>query len=57
MLCLILLFGERGVGKSYAFKKYEVKHFLKTNKQFVYIRRYKQELAKALVNDKKRLLF
>ena len=40
--------GERGVGKSYGCKKYVANHFLKTGKQFVYIRRYKTELKEAL---------
>lgn len=39
-IVLNLVNGERGVGKSYATKKYIVKHFLKTEKQFVYVRRY-----------------
>ena len=30
----------RGVGKSYATKKYIAKHFLKTGKHFVYVRKY-----------------
>ena len=41
---LNFIVGERGVGKSYGFKKYLVKHFLKTGKQFVYVRRFKTEL-------------
>jgi hypothetical protein len=37
--------GSRGVGKTYACKRYAIKHFLKTGKQFVYMRRYKTELT------------
>ena len=36
--------GNRGGGKTYGFKKYAIQKFLKTGKQFVYIRRYKDEL-------------
>lgn len=43
---------ERGLGKSYFFKKWCVKHFLKKNKQFVYIRRYKSELKEAMMKNK-----
>lgn len=38
--------GNRGGGKTYGAKKYAVNHFLKTGKQFVYIRRYTKELNK-----------
>lgn len=36
--------GERGCGKTYGTKKWAIKHFLKTGKQFIYLRRYKDEL-------------
>ena len=39
---------ERGLGKSYGAKKFVAKHFLKKHKQFVYLRRYKTELKKAM---------
>lgn len=48
---LNFVIGERGVGKSYAMKSYEITHFLKTHKQFVYLRRYKEELEKAIKNQ------
>lgn len=35
--------GERGNGKSYGVKKYVISRFLKTGKQFGYVRRYKEE--------------
>jgi hypothetical protein len=38
--------GARGIGKSYGFKKYCVNRFLKHDKQFIYLRRYKDELKK-----------
>lgn len=38
--------GARGIGKSYAFKIHPIKRFLKHGEQFVYIRRYKEELRK-----------
>lgn len=50
---LNFIIGERGVGKSYGMKAFEVSHFLKTGHQFAYIRRYKQELQKALVKGKR----
>lgn len=37
--------GPRGAGKSYGVKRYGVNHFKKTGKEFIYLRRYKQELA------------
>lgn len=48
---IYFLIGERGCGKSYGAKKYCANHFLKTNKQFVYIRRYKTELKEALYSN------
>lgn len=37
--------GERGVGKSYGFKKFVINDYLKRGNEFVYIRRYKDELT------------
>ena len=45
---LNIVIGERGVGKSYSSKKYVIKHFLKTRKKFVYLRRYKTELKESV---------
>lgn len=42
---------ERGLGKSYGAKKYVAKRFIKKGKQFVYLRRYKTELKKAMNNN------
>lgn len=43
--CLFnFIIGNRGGGKTYGFKKWAIRSFLKTGKQFVYVRRYKQEL-------------
>ena len=39
---------ERGLGKSYGAKIFVAQHFLKKHKQFVYLRRYKTELKKAM---------
>ncbi len=36
--------GARGTGKTYGFKHWAIKDFIKTGSQFVYVRRYKQEL-------------
>lgn len=38
--------GARGIGKSYSMKKYPINRFLKHGEQFIYIRRYKEELKK-----------
>lgn len=38
--------GARGVGKTYGAKKWAIKSFLKSGKQFVYVRRYREELKK-----------
>ena len=38
--------GNRGGGKTFGFKQWAIKSFLKSKKQFVYVRRYKQELKK-----------
>lgn len=40
------LIGGRGCGKTFGFKEWAIRDFLKTKKQFVYLRRYKEELAK-----------
>lgn len=42
---------ERGLGKSYGAKKFVAKHFIKKSKQFVYLRRYKTELKKAMMKN------
>lgn len=35
--------GGRGTGKTYNFKYTRIKHYIKTRKQFIYLRRYKSE--------------
>lgn len=45
---LNFLVGERGVGKTFGAKKFVISQFLKNNKEFAYIRRYDNELKKAL---------
>ena len=43
--CLFnFVIGPRGVGKTYWSKLWQIKRFLKTGEQFVYVRRYKEEL-------------
>ena len=42
------LIGERGVGKTYGASKFVTKQFINKGEEFVYIRRYKSELAKAV---------
>lgn len=43
---LNFIIGARGIGKSYAMKKYVTRRFIKSGKQFIYVRRYKDELKK-----------
>ena len=42
------LIGERGVGKTYGASKFVTKQFINKGEEFVYIRRYKSELQKAV---------
>lgn len=43
--CLFnFIVGPRGAGKTYGFKNWAIKDFLKTGHQFIYLRRYKTEL-------------
>lgn len=45
--CLFnFIVGNRGGGKTYGFKKWAIRSFLKSGKEFVYVRRYKQEFKK-----------
>lgn len=45
--CLFnFIVGARGVGKTYGSKKFVIKDFLRNGNQFVYVRRYKEELKK-----------
>lgn len=45
--CLFnFILGARGVGKSYGAKNWAIKDFLKNGAQFVYVRRYREELKK-----------
>lgn len=39
--------GNRGAGKTYGFKKWAIKDYLKTGAQFIYLRRYKTEIDDA----------
>jgi hypothetical protein len=43
---LNFVIGNRGSGKTYGFKKWAIKDFLKNGNQFIYLRRYKQEFKK-----------
>jgi hypothetical protein len=43
---LNFIIGARGIGKSYSMKKYPINRFLKYGEQFIYLRRYKDELKK-----------
>lgn len=46
--CLFnFIVGARGVGKTYGCKEWAIKDFLKNRNQFVYVRRYKEELKKS----------
>lgn len=45
--CLFnFIVGARGVGKTYGCKRWAIRDFIKTGAQFVYVRRYKDELKK-----------
>lgn len=48
-----ILIGERGVGKSYGAKKYVINKFLKKGEQFLYLRRYDNELKSLFGNTSK----
>lgn len=44
--CLFnFIVGMRGVGKTYGWKKWAIKEFLKTGDEFIYVRRYKTEVS------------
>lgn len=47
---LNIIIGERGVGKTYGFKKFIVNRFLNKHKQFAYIRRYDTDLEASVGN-------
>jgi hypothetical protein len=47
---LNFVIGARGIGKSFAFKEQPIKRFLKTGKQIIYLRRYKDEVKKVKKN-------
>lgn len=43
--CLInMIYGARGIGKTYGFIKYAIEHYEETGKGTIYLRRYKDEL-------------
>lgn len=43
---LNFVIGARGIGKSYSFKMYPIKRFIKYGEQFIYLRRYKTDLKR-----------
>lgn len=43
---LNFVIGARGIGKSFSMKRYPINRFIKNGEQFIYLRRYKQELKK-----------
>lgn len=45
---LNFIYGNRGGGKTYAFKRWSIDDFKKNGSQFVWVRRYKSELKEAL---------
>ena len=45
-----IIIGSRGVGKTYGFKEYAIKHYKKSKKQFVYLRRYESDLKESVGN-------
>lgn len=48
--CFKFLVGARGCGKTFACKVWAIRHFIKTGKQFIWVRRYKSELKLASKN-------
>ena len=48
---------ERGYGKSFSVKKYVIDRFLKHNEQFIYLRRYDNELKNVFENSKSKEFF
>ena len=48
----MFLFGERGVGKSYGAKKFVIDQFRKKHSQFLYLRRYENEIKQVFEKDK-----
>lgn len=54
---LYIIIGERGVGKTYGFKKFAIKRFLKTGKQFVYMRRYESDLEESVGSNSDQKFF
>ena len=40
--------GGRSIGKTYYFKRMAIKNFINKKKQFIYLRRYKEELQKTI---------
>lgn len=51
-----IIIGERGTGKTYSCSKFVTNDFIKHQNEFVYIRRYKTELKKAIPNFFKPLI-
>lgn len=40
----LFIIGNRGCGKTYWFRKWAIRDFIKTGRQFIYLRRYKEEM-------------
>lgn len=49
---VMILIGERGCGKSYGAKGYIIDQFQKHHSQFIYLRRYENELKSVFEKDK-----
>lgn len=47
---LNILIGERGTGKTYSVSKFAISQFIKKQEQFVYVRRYKNELKRGVTS-------
>lgn len=47
-ILIFLILGNRGGGKTYGFKEWAIDDFIKTGKQFGYIRRYKDDLKEPM---------
>ena len=46
-----LIIGERGNGKSYNMKDYVIKSFINYGKEFIYLRRYKEDIKNTSVES------
>lgn len=51
------IIGERGVGKTFSFKRYGINHFKKKKRKFAWVRRYDSDLDSAIGNRREASFF